>query len=142
MGLNILVVDDSGVMRAMIIKTLKMCGVPVGEIHQAANGEEGLKQLENHWVDLVLVDINMPVMGGEEMIDRMRQNPVTKDIPVVVVSTESSQSRIEMLEKKSSGFVHKPFNPEIIKGVIDGIVGGTDGKPAEGKTLQGVGQDF
>ncbi len=142
MGLNILVVDDSGVMRAMIIKTLKMCGIALSEIHQAANGEEGLKQLEKNWVDLVLVDINMPVMGGEEMIDQMRKNPVTKDVPVVVVSTESSQSRIEMLEKKSSGFVHKPFNPEIIKGVIDAITGGTDGKPAEGQALQGVGQDF
>jgi len=142
MGLNILVVDDSGVMRAMIIKTLKMCGVDIGEIFQAANGEEGLKQLEKNWVDVVLVDMNMPVMGGEEMIDRLRQNQVTRDIPVVVVSTESSQSRIEMLEKKSSGFVHKPFNPEIIKGVIDGITGGTDGNSTEGKALQGVGQDF
>jgi two-component system, chemotaxis family, chemotaxis protein CheY len=141
MGLNILVVDDSGVMRAMIIKTLKMCGVEVGEIFQAANGEEGLSQLEKNWADLVLVDINMPVMGGEEMIDRMRQNTATRDIPVVVVSTESSQSRIEMLEKKSSGFVHKPFNPEIIKSVIDSITGGENGKP-ERKTLQGVSPDF
>ena len=141
MALNILVVDDSGVMRAMIIKTLKMCGVDIGEIYQAGDGAEGLAALEKNWVDLVLVDMNMPVMGGEEMIDRLRQNPVTKDLPVVVVSTESSQSRIEMLEKKSSGFVHKPFNPEIIKGVIDSITGGENGT-AEGKALQGVGQDF
>lgn len=142
MALNILVVDDSGVMRKMVIKTLRMCGVPVGEIYEAGNGAEGLKQLESNWVDLVLVDINMPVMDGEEMIDRMRQNPVTKDLPVVVVSTESSQSRIELLEKKSSGFVHKPFNPELIKQIIDGITGGGNGDGSGTGTLQGVGQDF
>lgn len=142
MALNILVVDDSNVMRKMVIKTIRMCGVELGEVHEAANGEEGLKQLETHWVDLVLVDINMPVMDGETMIDRLRQNPATRDLPVIVVSTESSQSRIELLEKKSSGFVHKPFNPELIRAVIDGIIGGEDGQPADGKTLQGVGQDF
>lgn len=142
MALNILVVDDSGVMRKMIIKTLKMCGIDVGEILEAENGVEGLKQLEKNWVDLVLVDINMPVMDGETMIDHMKQNPVTRDLPVVVVSTESSQSRIEVLEQKSSGFVHKPFNPELIKDVIDGITGGADGNNAERKTLQGIGQDF
>ncbi len=121
--INILVVDDSAVMRSMIIKTLKMCGIKLGEIYQAANGLEGLKQLDNNWVDLVLVDLNMPVMDGEQMIDRLRQNPLTKDLPVVVVSTESSQSRMEILEKKSSGFVHKPFNPEVIKRIIESVVG-------------------
>ena len=69
MSLNVLVVDDSAVMRAMIIKTLRLSGLPLGEVHEAANGQEGLGTLDEHWIDLVLVDINMPVMNGEEMIE-------------------------------------------------------------------------
>lgn len=70
MALNVLVVDNSMVMRTMIIKTLRLSGLELGDIHQAANGQEGLQVLENNWIDLALVDINMPVISGEEMIDR------------------------------------------------------------------------
>ncbi len=68
MALNVLVLDDSAVMRAIIIKTLKLTGLPLGGIHEAANGKEGLEVLDANWVDLALVDINMPVMTGEEFI--------------------------------------------------------------------------
>ena len=98
MAVNVLIVDDSAVMRAMILKTLQMSGLPLGEIHQAGNGQEGLDALDQHWIDLALVDINMPVMNGEEMIDRMRENPDTKDIRVVVISTEGSETRIKRLQ--------------------------------------------
>jgi two-component system chemotaxis response regulator CheY len=114
-SLNLLVVDDSAVMRAMIIKTLRLSGVELGELFQAGNGLEGLKVLEANHVDLVLVDINMPVMNGEEMIDRMKENPEMKDIPVVVISTEGSKARIESLQHKGATFIHKPFSPETIR---------------------------
>jgi len=123
MSLNILVVDDSAVTRAMILKSLRVAGLPLGEVHEAANGKEGLEQLEQHWLDLVLVDINMPVMNGEEMIEKMRQNPLWADIPIVVVSTEGSQVRIERLQRKGAKFVHKPFSPETIREVIQQITG-------------------
>ena len=71
MAVNVLVVDDSGVMRSMIIKAIRLSGLQLGEVHQAANGREGLEALHQHWIDLVIADINMPVMNGEEMIDRM-----------------------------------------------------------------------
>jgi two-component system chemotaxis response regulator CheY len=123
MALNVLVVDDSAVMRAMVIKTLKMIGLPIGELHQAADGAQGLSVLEQHWVDLVLVDLNMPVLNGEEMIARLRANPEFKDLPVVVVSTEGSATRIERLEQHDVTFVHKPFAPETIREVIKQITG-------------------
>ena len=72
MSINVLVVDDSAVMRSMIIRTLRMSGVPVAEIYEAADGVEGLEQLSQNWIDLALVDINMPVMNGEEFIERVR----------------------------------------------------------------------
>jgi len=123
MAINILIVDDSAVMRAMILKTMRMTDLPLGETYQAANGQEGLDVLNQHWIDLVVVDINMPVMGGEEMIDRMQENPDTKEIPIVVVSTEGSKTRIERLQHKGAKFIHKPFSPEIIRDTVRDITG-------------------
>ena len=123
MAVNVLVVDDSGVMRAMIIKTLRLSGLQVGEIHQAADGQEGLEALNQHWIDLVIADINMPVMNGEEMIDHMLKTPDFKDIPIVVISTEGSQTRIERLQNKGARFIHKPFTPEIIRDTVKEFLG-------------------
>ncbi len=123
MAINVLIVDDSSVMRAMILKTLRMSGLPLGEVYQAGNGQEGLDALDQHWIDLAVVDINMPVMNGEEMIDRMQENPDMKDIPVVVISTEGSKTRIERLQQKGASFIQKPFTPEIVRDVIMAITG-------------------
>lgn len=142
MALNVLVVDDSAVMRSMIMKTLKLSGVQLGEIYQASNGLEALEVLNYNWIDLALVDINMPVMDGEAMIDAVRSNPVTADLSVVVVSTESSESRIEMLQRKGAGFVHKPFTPEILREKIVGITGVTDEGCHGDGTVQSNGFDF
>jgi len=127
MALNILVVDDSAVMRKMIIKTMGMCGIPLGEIKQAANGREGLEELGKNWIDIVILDINMPIMNGEEMIDEMQQNPEIKDIPVIVISTEGSSTRIERLKEKGARFIKKPFTPEIIRDKIYEVTGVGEG---------------
>ena len=127
MALNILVVDDSAVMRKMIIKTMGMCGIPIGEIKQAANGREGLEELGKNWIDIVILDINMPVMNGEEMIDEMLQDPEIKDIPVVVISTEGSSTRIDRLKEKGARFIKKPFTPEIIRDTIYEVTGVGEG---------------
>jgi len=123
MAFNVLVVDDSGVMRAMIIKTIKMSGIELGEVHQAANGAEGLEFLKNNWIDFVIVDINMPVMNGEEMIDRMLEDSDIKSTPKIVISTEGSEERIERLREKGAEFIHKPFSPETIRDTILAITG-------------------
>lgn len=130
MSVNVLVVDDSAVMRSMIAKTIKLSGLKLGEIHQAANGQEGLEALNQHWIDLVIADINMPVMNGEEMIDKMLEHPEFKDIPIVVVSTEGSQTRVKRLQNKGTRFIHKPFTPEVIRDTVkeflgDGVFDGT-----------------
>jgi two-component system chemotaxis response regulator CheY len=123
MSLNVLIVDDSSVMRAMIIKTIRMSGLELGEVYQAANGAEGLQAARDNWVDLVIADINMPVMNGEEMIERMKADPDMADIPTIVISTEGSETRIERLKSKGITFIHKPFTPEIIKDSIITLTG-------------------
>ncbi len=124
MEFNILVVDDSAVMRAMIIRTLRLCGVPFAEIHEAGNGAEALELLNRSWIDLVLADINMPVMDGVEMIEKMRANAATSDIPVLVISTESSETRLGRIGG-AAGFIHKPFTPEAIRESIIKAMGVT-----------------
>jgi len=123
MAINVLVVDDSAVVRAMILKTLRAAGIDVGEAHQAANGQIGLEQLSQHWIDMAFVDINMPVMNGEEMINKVRENPLWTELPIIVVSTEGSETRIERLQQKGAHFVHKPFSPEAVREVVDKILG-------------------
>lgn len=115
MAINILVVDDSAVMRSMIKKTIHNSGVEVGEIYEAANGQEGLAVLDEHWLDILFIDVNMPVMDGMEMLSHVREKSETRDIPILIVSTESNQERIDIIQKKKAGFVHKPFTAEILR---------------------------
>lgn len=122
MALNILVVDDSKVMRTMLLKTLQMSGVQIDNKYEASNGKEGLEILSHNWIDLVIVDINMPVMNGEEMVDHMKAHEETRDIPIIVISTEGSETRIARLLEKGADFIRKPFSPEIIRDKIRNVI--------------------
>lgn len=118
MYFNVLVVDDSAVMRAMMLRTLRLSGLPLGELHEAADGEAALARLRESWVDLMLLDINMPIMNGEEVIDHLRADPETADLKIIVVSTEGSDTRVQRLAAKGAAFVHKPFTPEQLRDAI------------------------
>ncbi len=126
MALNILVVDDSSVMRSIITKTLHLSNLPLGEIYEASNGQEGLEMIDKKWIDLVLADINMPVMDGLEMIDRLKQNPETKDLSVIIVTAKSIDKDVEILIKKGTGYIHKPFTPETLRETVISMIGGLD----------------
>jgi len=119
MAFTILVADDSETMRAVVKKTVEMSGIPIAAFFQAANGQEALKILENEWVDVILSDINMPVMSGVEMLRALKNDKVLGQIPVIFITTESSQARIDETTKLgSAGYVKKPFLPETIKKVL------------------------
>ncbi|EKD26804.1 MAG: hypothetical protein ACD_79C01009G0002 [uncultured bacterium] len=123
MSLNILIVDDSEIIRAVIVKTLNVAKVPFKQIFQASNGKEALEILDKEWIDLVFADINMPVMNGLEMIEKMNSHNLLKSIPVVVVSTEGSATRIEELTAKGiKAYIRKPFTPEQVRQVVDKIM--------------------
>jgi two-component system chemotaxis response regulator CheY len=142
MALNVLVVDDSSVMRSMIIRSLRLSGLELNEIHQAANGEEGLRAIENNWIDLALVDLNMPVMSGEEMIKKVRENPDNSNLAIVVVSTEGSVTRIAQLRSRGAKFIHKPFSPEMLRQTIVELTGVSDADQSGTGAVPGGSTDF
>ncbi len=124
MPYNILVVDDSKTVRSMIRKTLDLGGVAVGALREAANGREALEILRAEWIDLVFADINMPVMTGLEMVERMGQEGLLATVPVVIVTTEGSATRVEQLKAKGiRAYVRKPFTPELLRGVVEEVLG-------------------
>lgn len=123
MAYNILLVDDSATTRAVIGKTFKVAGIPVSHLYEAANGREALDILKQNWVDLVMTDINMPVMDGMEMIDIMQRDGLLKSIPVILVTIEGNAKRLDHLRSKGvAAVIHKPFKPEQVRGVIEGII--------------------
>jgi two-component system chemotaxis response regulator CheY len=142
MAFNVLVVDDSAVMRGMMIKTLRLSGLPLRDIHQAGNGQEGLRMLREHWIDLALVDINMPVMNGEELVDQIRQEPELASVRVIVVSTEGSETRIEALRQMGAEFVHKPFTPEMLRDTVLRVTGVTNEQLARDEAASSSDADF
>lgn len=119
MALNVLVVDDSATMRRIVKRALGLSGLPITAIHEAENGQEALDVVGRSPIDLALLDLNMPVMGGIEALESLRSSAKTADLPVVVVSTEGSEPRIDRVKELSAGFVRKPFTPE---GLLDAIV--------------------
>ena len=89
-------------------------------VTEAGDGEDALSQLESSWVDVVLTDINMPRMNGEELLRRMHCDDLMRGIPVVVVSTDSTEARMKtMLELGARGYVTKPFHPEKLRSELE-----------------------
>jgi len=129
MALNVLVVDDSAVMRKMIIRALELSSLPVGQVFEAGSGAAGLASALDHPIDLALLDINMPEMDGLTLLSELRKHPKTSALPVVVVSTEGSEQRIELIRESRAGFVRKPFTPELlVSAVVSAVGGGDDGE--------------
>ncbi len=124
MPFNILIVDDSSPMRAVIKKVIKASGFDIGEFHEAGSGKEALQVLDDQWLDVVLSDYNMPEMNGLEMLQKMKQNEMMKDIPVIMVTTEGSSERVdEFMQTGASAYIKKPFTPEQIRTQLQQLLG-------------------
>ncbi len=125
MSLHVLVVDDSPVMRKMVIRVLGMSGLPIESVHEACQGREALDVLAREGnINLGLFDVNMPVLNGEELVVQIRAEPRIAALPVIMVSTEGSAERIERLKRLGAAFIRKPFGPEAL---LDAIISATGG---------------
>ncbi|HXB98031.1 MAG TPA: response regulator [bacterium] len=123
MSFNVLIVDDSATTRGIVKKVLQLSELPLGSVQEAGNGIQALAVLRRDWVDLVLADLNMPEMGGLELIETMAKDPLLAGVPVVVVSSEGNQTVIDSLASKGTrGFIRKPCEPAMLRRVIEGAL--------------------
>jgi two-component system, chemotaxis family, chemotaxis protein CheY len=121
---RILIVDDSSVMRKIIERSLRQAGLEQAEVVEAGNGIEALAQVREGAFDLILSDINMPAMDGMEFLRQLATIDSAKGIPVVMVTTEGSESRVvEALSIGAKGYIRKPFTPDQIKERVIPLLG-------------------
>ncbi|WP_456392426.1 response regulator [Nitratifractor sp.] len=112
MSLNVLVVDDDFINRKLIQALLKRHTQLVGQIFEAENGSEALKVLKEHpEIDLILLDILMPVLDGKEFLKIFRADQENSRIPVIVLSTDDTQ-KTTVLNLGAEDFIIKPIGEE------------------------------
>ena len=124
MSFRILIVDDSPAMRGMIRRVISLSGLEVSECFEAGDGIEALDLVAREWVDVVLADINMPRMNGEELVRRLSDMGITTSVPVIIISTDgTSLRRARLMELGAKGYLVKPFAPEMLRDEIERVLG-------------------
>jgi two-component system chemotaxis response regulator CheY len=113
---TILVVDDSAMMRKIVLRTLKMAEIEFEEVLEAGDGAEALTELRTHNVALIMCDINMPNMTGLELLLKIKEEGLAPGVPIVMVTTEGSESLVrQAILAGAKGYIRKPFTLDHIK---------------------------
>lgn len=120
MSKKVLVVDDSVTMRQMVSFTLREASF---EVMEAENGQEGLKKVEGQKFDLIVTDLNMPVMDGLTFIRNVRGLAASKYVPILMLTTESqAEKKSEGKSAGATGWIVKPFDPPKLLAVINKVL--------------------
>lgn len=124
-AITALIVDDSSVMRKIVERSLRQAGISLTRVFEAGNGADALTVLADNRVDLILCDINMPVMDGLEFVKQLREVPNGKDVPVVMITTEGSEAHVvQALSAGARGYIRKPFTPDQVKEQVIPVLAG------------------
>lgn len=124
-NIRALIVDDSSVMRKIVERSLRQAGMDLKLVLEAGNGAEALAALKETTVDLILCDINMPVMDGLEFIKQLPGVPNAKGVPVVMITTEGSEAHVvQAISAGARGYIRKPFTADQVKDQIIPILAG------------------
>lgn len=120
MGMKVLLIDDSGLMRKLILRSLRQADIGVTETFEAANGQEGLDALKANKPDVVLCDWNMPVMDGIQFVEKAC---TFSSVPIVMLTTEGTVEKIATARKAgATGYVTKPFTPDKLGTAISAAI--------------------
>jgi len=115
-SIRALIVDDSSVMRKIVERCLRQAGMDLGQVQEASNGAEALALVNGNQFDLILSDINMPVMDGLEFVRHLQEIESAKNTPVVMITTEGGEKHVmEALSLGAKGYIRKPFTPDQVK---------------------------
>jgi len=118
---TVLTVDDSRTMREMVAFTLRGAGY---EVLEAGDGQQALALVNTNKVDLVIADLNMPVMDGLTLIRRLRTMPAYRTVPILMLTTESDdRKKQEGRAAGATGWIVKPFNPDKLISVVQKVCG-------------------
>jgi len=116
---KILIVDDSAMMRKVVLRTLRMAGIEFDETLEAGDGTEALTFLRNNKVELIMCDINMPNMSGLELLTKIKEEKLAPGVPIVMVTTEGSEPQVrQAILAGARGYVRKPFTLEHIQNSV------------------------
>lgn len=120
-----LVIDDSPVMRQFICRSLSLSGLGFTECAEASNGRQALELLCRQPVDVILCDINMPEMDGEQLLEQIERDPALRSIPVLIVSSDATAPRMQrMLSLGAQGYLLKPFSAELLTAELKRVLPG------------------
>lgn len=115
-SIRALIVDDSSVMRKIVERSLRQAGINISQVFEAGNGAEALGALRDNRVDLILCDINMPVMDGLEFVKQLANEENARGVPVVMITTEGSEAHVvQAVSAGARGYIRKPFTPDQVK---------------------------
>lgn len=124
MNYRILIVDDSPLLRATARRAALQAGATATLVREATNGQEALEKLREELADIVLLDINMPVMDGFQFVEEKVKDPELADIKVALVTTEGNQKRLaRMTELGVEHYLRKPFEPEELRELVESLFG-------------------
>lgn len=120
---SVLIIDDSNTMRKIVSRSLRQAGYEFDKVLEAGDGQEALQVLAGEKVDLILSDINMPNMDGVEFLRRKNDDDALKNIPVVMITTESGSDILkEALSLGAAGAIKKPFTPDQVQATLSALI--------------------
>lgn len=115
-GKNVLVVDDSSVLRKIVLRSLQQAGLQFDEMLEAGNGAEALEIVKTKQLSLILSDINMPTMDGLEFVRQLKSIETAQGVPVVMITTEAGEKNVlQAISHGARGYIRKPFTADQIR---------------------------
>ena len=120
-ALKFLIIEDSPTMRQLIKFALKR--IPQAEVIEASDGVDGLKKLSSNEVDLILTDINMPIMDGLKLVSLVRGNDSYRDIPIVIITTEGAkEDRDRAMALGANAYITKPIQATSLLSTVKELI--------------------
>jgi len=118
---NILVVEDSPTMRQLISFAIKR--IPQSRIIEATDGVDALKKLSSEKIDIILADINMPIMDGLKLVSLVRNNPSYKNIPIIIITTEGAEEdKNKALAIGANAYLTKPIQTQELMKLVNSFI--------------------
>jgi len=122
---SVLIVDDSAVMRKIVERSLRQAGIEIEKVMEADSGATALGVIQQTVPDMIFSDVNMPTMDGIEFIRQLQNVESAKGVPVVMITTEGSQTRVmEALSLGAQGYIRKPFTPDQVRAQVAPLLEG------------------